>query len=269
MSTEDEKNQVDLVAEKFNDVVNNYIDFIADISKGIHVYRYMKDEKDVIVQKFNAIKTELHEFLRLHRQHFKLTKITIELRNGSVLFELDVSNVDEDDDFLSEGVALNIAKAYIDRSLLVSESVCLNYRQTYELLKHKIGKPTIENEDVQQFVENNYFFDNRNSNVKKSNYTELAAYIQQRNTDYGNSEISADNIDEMSFRFQRVGVNEEVETCPICLDDYETGQEVCCFPCGHLCCRVCTERLFSTPRLGNPEIFGYCVWCPICRRNCA
>ena len=72
----------------------------------------------------------------------------------------------------------------------------------------------------------------------------------------------------MSFRYQ--GLPEDFEDkCPVCLEDYEIDQEVCRLPCNHLCCRVCTERVFSTPILDNPEEYGYIVSCPICRDNCA
>ena len=72
----------------------------------------------------------------------------------------------------------------------------------------------------------------------------------------------------MSFRYQgHIEEFEDVETCPICLGDYEIDQEVCRLPCNHLCCRVCTEGLFSTPRLDHPG--EHIVSCPICRGNCA
>ena len=101
-----------------------------------------------------------------------------------------------------------------------------------------------------------------------SSYKDLTAYIEQRTFDYCISKISTENVNAMSFRYQ--GFTEEfedVEACPVCLAGYEIDQEVCRLPCNHLCCRVCTETLFSTPHLDHPG--EYIVSCPICRDNCA
>ena len=113
-------------------------------------------------------------------------------------------------------------------------------------------------------------FDNKNFDIKKSNYKDLRAYIDQRVIDYCDLKISTESINEMCFKYQ--GFTEElkdVETCPLCLEDYKIDQEVCCLPCNHLCCRDCTEKMFSTPILDNPEEYGYIDSCPICRDNCA
>ena len=141
--------------------------------------------------------------------------------------------------------------------------------ENFEVRK-KVGKSALTVEDVEKFLESNYFFDNKDFDIKKSNYKDLKAYIEQRCVDYCESKISTENINEMSFRYQ--GVTEDVkdkETCPLCIEDYKIDQEVCRLPCNHLCCRVCTEVMFSTPFLGNPEEYGYIVSCPICRDNCA
>ena len=55
--------------------------------------------------------------------------------------------------------------------------------------------------------------------------------VDLRLTDYGNSLVSIQNINGMSFRFQ--GPIERCEDeCPVCLEDYEIDQpEVCRLPC--------------------------------------
>ena len=102
-------------------------------------------------------------------------------------------------------------------------------------------------------------------NAKCSTYAELQDYIEQRIKDYFNSEISVENINQMSFRFQgSIEDCEDEKSCSVCLNDYEKDQEVCRLPCNHFCCRVCTEKMFSTP---NPGLTSN-ILCPICRDDC-
>ena len=59
--------------------------------------------------------------------------------------------------------------------------------------------------------------------------------------------------------------HEDEKSCSVCLNDYETDQEVCRLPCNHFCCRVCTEKMFSTPNQGLKSN----ILCPICRDDCS
>ena len=260
-----------VAADAFLEVVRNYLDFIAEISKTLSSSLSEEENLEAVVhaRKLTAMKKELYNFLTVHKEFYNLNKILIEQEDGSVLFERDVSILDKCEDFLSKDDALTISELFNDDTYLVPDVKC-KHRKILETLKEKMGKPTVTVEDVHQFVESNYLFDNKNLIIKKSNYKDLIAYIEQRIIDYCSAKISTENINEMSFRYQ--GFKNElgdVESCPLCLEDYKTDQEVCRFPCNHLCCRVCTERMFSTPIMDNPEEYGYNVSCPLCRDNCA
>ena len=264
MLTSDEQKQVLVVTESILRVINSYINFILIISDSIDASFSQGEEAEAErknkVRKFSTVKKELHKFLNTYKEICTLKKITVESNDGSVLYERDV-NIDYEN-FLSQDNALEIFKLLNVDTLLYSE---MHYsdKKVLEILKNKIGKSTMTIEDAQQFVENDYLFDNKNFGIKKSNYTDLNAYIKQRTVDYCHSKVSTENINGMSFSYKRLT---DVETCPICLEDYEKDQEVCRLPCNHFCCRVCTERVFSTR---HPEKYGYVVSCPICRINCA
>ena len=132
-------------------------------------------------------------------------------------------------------------------------------------MKLRVGKPSLTVEDIQKFVDGKYFLDENNFNINCSNYKDLAAYIKRRYFDYLKSKVSIENIKGMSFLFKgSIEDFEEETSCPVCLIDYEIDQEVCRLPCNHFCCRVCTERMFST---SNPGLKSN-VLCPICRDDC-
>ena len=266
--TGDEQKKVLSVTESILFVINHYIYFILIISDSFTEEEESEAEKKNEMRKFLAVKKELRDFLNAHKRFFTLKDIFVEAEDGSRLYERDVNN--DDENFLSEDDALEMYEFFKDGDAFVSSGIDYNDVDILETLKSKTGKSAITNKDVQQFVENNYLFDNINFDVKKSNYTDLIAYIKQRTVDYCYSKVSTENINGMSFSYQRlVGVFKDVDTCPVCLEDYETDQEVCRLPCNHFCCRVCTERMFSTPIMDNPEEYGYNVSCPICRINCA
>ena len=263
----------DIAADAVDQVICRYIHFIAEIPKALYRNLYGEENSEAVElaesRKFTAIKKELYNFLSVHKDLYELNKLVIELDNGSVLYERDISILDNGEDFLSKDDALIISELSSADTYIVLDRT-YKHSKIIEVLKDKIGKSAITVKDIEQFVEINYLFDNKNFDIKKSNYKDLIAYIEQRIIDYCSAKISTENINEMSFRYQ--GFKNElgdVESCPLCLEDYKIDQEVCRLPCNHLCCRVCTEKMFSTPILDNPEEYGYIDSCPICRDNCA
>ena len=263
----------DVAADAIDQVINRYLHFIAEMPKALYSSLYGEENSEAVEliesRKFTAIKKELYNFLSVHKDLYKLNKLVIELDDGSVLYERDISILDDSEDFLSKNDALRISELSSDDTYLVLDRT-YTHRKFIETLKEKMEKSGITVKNVQQFVESNYLFDNKNLIIKKSNYKDLIACIEQRTIDYCSAKISTENINEMSFRYQGFEKEvEDVENCPLCLEDFKKDQEVCRLPCNHLCCRVCTEKMFSTPRLNNPERYGYHVSCPICRDNCA
>ena len=123
----------------------------------------------------------------------------------------------------------------------------------------------LTNQDIHNFLENNLLVEKSVFYTKCSTYADLKEYIEQRIEDYCDEKISAENINQMSFKFQGSieGYEDEI-SCTVCLSDYKTDQEVCRLPCNHFCCKVCTERMFSTPNQGLRSN----ILCPICRNDC-
>ena len=139
------------------------------------------------------------------------------------------------------------------------------YHATTSVVEFAQRKSVLTTQDVHQFFENHLLILKSKLNTKCLTYAELQDYIEQRTKDYFNKEISVENINQMSFRFQEsIKDCEDEKSCSVCLNDYETDQEVCRLPCNHFCCRVCTEKMFSTPNQGLRSN----ILCPICRDNC-
>ena len=141
----------------------------------------------------------------------------------------------------------------------------INKSEMFDTNKLKQGKSVLTTQDIHQFFKNHLLIEKSKLNTNCSSYAELQDYIQQRIEDYYNFEISVENINQMSFRFQgSIKDCEDEKSCSVCLNDYKTDQEVCRLPCNHFCCRVCTEKMFLTPNEGLRSN----ILCPICRDDC-
>ena len=117
-----------VAADAFFEVIRNYIYFIAEISKTLSSCLSEEENLEAVqlvhARKFTAIKKELYNFLSLHKEFFKLNKILIELEDGSVLFERDISILDNDEGFLCNNDALMISELFNDDTYLVPDVTC-------------------------------------------------------------------------------------------------------------------------------------------------
>ena len=80
-------------------------------------------------------------------------------------------------------------------------------------------------EDIKKFFDNNFLIDKKELKTKCSNYDELQAYIRKREDDYLQFKVSAEGVNEFSFKFQEsIPGFEEEEECVVCLGDYKKDQ---------------------------------------------
>ena len=226
----------------------------------------MKTKKKREKRKFLAIKKELRNFLIAHKKFYDINEIFVVKEDCSVIFKKRFSIIDHGNDFIKLEDILKLNE-------VISESAGKKVRMCTEIYKSEVldaiklkqGKSVLTTQDVHQFLKNHLLIEKSDFNTKCSTYAELQDYIKQRIKDYCNKEISDENINQMSFRFQgSIEDHEDEKSCSVCLNDYETDQEVCRLPCNHFCCRVCTEKMFSTP---NPGLRSN-ILCPICRDDC-
>ena len=192
--TNDELELVHVAANAILRVINKYINFIAEISSSMDTN--LSEEENSKVRKFSAIKKELYIFLNKHKKIYKLDKVAVESKDGLVLYEQDIGIVDEGLSSLTKDVALNISELCGD-DLNLSSKVIFRNSKILRTLRKKIGKSSITVGDVEKFLESNYLFDNKNFDIKKSNYKDLRAYIDQRVIDYCDLKISTEIIKYM------------------------------------------------------------------------
>ena len=282
MSTDDEKEQVDYIfltrlekivqaqvdiaQNEIDKVVWKYFQFLKIVAKTLTDIKDDEDKKKREKRKFLAIKKEFFNFLNAHRKFYNINEITVELKDSSVLYKKTINITLHGNDFIKLEDILNIIEL-TDKNTgggVWISALCYK-REIIDAIKLKQGKPFLTMQDVHQYFENNCLFEKSDFNTNCSTYADLADHIEQRIEDYCGEEISVENINQMSFRFRgSIKDYEDEESCPICLNDYETDQEVCRLPCNHFCCRNCTEKMFSTPNEGLQSSF----LCPICREDC-
>ena len=262
-SLEDEENaQICIATKQFNKVFWKYLIFLLAIAKSLREITDDEDQKQRKKRKFLAIKKELRNFLIAHKKFYDIYEIFVVKEDCSVIFRKRFSVIDHGNNFLKLEDILKLNEVINEKVRMHTE---INKSEVLDAIKLKQGKSVLTTQDVHQFLKNHLFIEKSDINTKCSTYADLKDYIQRRIKDYCNKEVSDENINQMSFRFQgSIEDHEDEKSCAICLNDYKTDQEVCRLPCNHFCCRVCTEKMFSTPNQGLTSN----ILCPICRDDC-
>jgi len=268
---EDKQLDLDVIEDALVGVTNSYFQFLRAIA--LYIVEG-SDDLNREKRKFCTIKKELFEFLIAHKNFYKLKAIGLELDNGSVLYEKNISYSDFDDFMKLEEVLKYNEKL---ESTNPDLDVWYNYDDTEEEIIKKLktvqGKSCITNEDILQFLNKCYLVEENELKSNCSNYKELEAYIKSRAESYIytraksciNGKVSDTHTDKISFKFkQSIKGFEDEKSCGVCLEDYKEDQEVCRLPCNHFCCRNCTEQMFAIPKDGSKANYQ----CPICRGDC-
>ena len=266
-----EEDAVCIARKKFTEVVCEYFSFLHVIAVTITKIKDDENQKKREKRKFLAIKKELFNFLIAHKKFYKMHEIHVKMENCSRVFKKSLSIIDHGNDFLKLEDFFKLDETFDEstrrtsRTTEVGTTFKYYKKEILNAIRLKQGKSVLKTQDIHQFFKNHMLIKKSKFNAKCSTYAELQDYIEQRIKDYCNSEISVENINQMSFRFQgSIEDCEDEKSCSVCLNDYETDQEVCRLPCNHFCCRVCTEKMFSTPNQGLRSN----ILCPICRDNC-
>ena len=267
--TDEEEERLDIVTEPIQKVVHYYIGFLLATTYPEDVEEaHVEDDRKRRFRKFLAIRKELFKFLSSHKHFFDLESVALVINDGIEVYKNEISILNSGEEFLKFNDVLKL-RDVMDffrtnkKTITHVYDIKENEKAIYDTVKVKLGKSSITIENVKQFIENNYLIDI--FNTKCSNYKDYAAHIRQRIDDYVNSKVSVEHINEMSFRFQGpIEGFEDKTSCPVCLEDYGMDQEICRLPCNHFCCRVCTERMFSTANEGMQSN----ILCPVCRDDC-
>ena len=261
-SLEDEENEQENIATvQFNKAVMKYLNFLLAIARSFTEISDDENQKQREKRKFLAIKKELRNFLIAHKKFYEINKLYVVKKDGSIVFTNRFSIKDHGNDFLKVEDFFKIIEVMNESNGKVGSSYKCYIKEILDAMRLKQEKSVLTTQDVHQFFKNHLLIEKS----KFKTYADIQDYIEQRIEDYCNEEISDVNINQMSFRFQgSIEDHEDEKSCSVCLNDYETDQEVCRLPCNHFCCRVCTEKMFSTP---NPGLRSN-ILCPICRDDC-
>src|SRR5437588_243996 len=77
-------------------------------------------------------------------------------------------------------------------------------------------------EVINLIVQNEHLMENMNFGASREGFCELKRFL-----------LSQDHYEVMNLD-QKLGLTDSCESCSICLGEFEIGQDVCQFPCGHM-----------------------------------
>ena len=250
--------------QTFTPVLSSYIAFLQFICSNI----VNKREIDRNRRKFEAVKKELYNFLVRHKRFFivDFCYYKFNKKPNRIICPLKFNYSGNCDQFLNFENFLRHFKANKKVVENVPYDIIFNLSQDTSRQKSRICKVLekypVTNEVSKMFFKTHFLVPKEVLNTKLSNYDELARHIDGRIDGYQASVVSAERIEEMSFAFEGSVEGLKGEPCPICMDEYEKGRQVCRFPCGHFCCRKCTEGTFKFPETNGAR-------CPLCNDDCS
>ena len=156
---------------------------------------------------------KLFKFLLKHRQFYKLKK-SIVMWKHEVLFNLDINDLEKGENILKleDIVKLNEKLKTPPSAIGFSYKLDQEEEAIVKTLKYKLRKSVITNEDLPQFLDNNFLADKEYLGTKK-----LILIVEFKVIE----KVSTSHIENISFKF-KVSINFEVEkSCGVCLEDYE------------------------------------------------
>ena len=228
LSTVEQHDTLDVkpIEYAFIDVIHSYVKFLQAIS-----YRIINNSNEVLrdQKKLCAITKELLKFLVAHKKFYLFEKIQLLSKDdGGVLFQKNLNYCDEGENFLKEEELVELANEFLQSDSPTELEYTVNQQDDDKILAtvNKVrGTPVITNEDILQFLENNFLAAQMNLRNNCSSYKELEAYIDSRIVSYNDRNISIEQINKMSFKFHRNAEDcEGKNSCEDCSADFEEDQ---------------------------------------------
>ena len=272
MSAEHQLN-IDVIGEAFTDVIQSYLHFLGDVALNM-----CDDTKNVEAEqvKFDEIRKELFQYLIAHKDFNELVSIKLLSEDNFVLFETSISYSDTCENFLTLEDILMLEERNNQAKIEIFYDVDVAEEAIIERIKTACGKIDITNEDVVQFVDNNFLVDKKDLGTKCSNYNLLRAYVDSRIGIYSNKEKTEQNrmMNEMHSikentrerrrnKRNKGNVLDNKQSCGVCLGDLGKGKGFCKLPCNHLCCGNCTKKMFDIQN-DNERTKIQCAICNDC-----
>ena len=237
-----------------DEVVFSYIQFLLKIA---HRIQREKENKEVNIRKFSAVKKELYEILEMHSDFFELEGFSVLLKDGSLLHAVNIDTYEPCEDFIKLD-DLQICVEFVAQ--LLDSNIEFHQQCSWKLERGEVFKTVKES-----FSQSNFLFEYLRTKTKCSDYKELRRYVQQRIDSYCDCQVSVDRIDKLSFKYKGQIENfENQKCCNICFNDFEKDQEICQLPCNHFLCRNCAVKWFEIPVNGSDAKYQ----CPFCRDDC-
>ena len=235
------------------DIMKNYIKILHAIKNKI-----LKDSNNIDInkRKFDEVKREIGDFLKQHNCAFFVKHCTIRTLDGRIKKRTYLRPQDFTEEFLVLRNYLNFtddknkenSKYVLQCQLFYSELQFVMLLQ--RVLQKRLNE--ITERDVHNF-ENIVFLNELGR--KKCSYAELKEKNRRRLYDIENNIVSTERIKELSFTFDGTTKYFEADTkCTVCMEGFESGQELSRLPCNDFFHKHCAEQWFKLPEDERPMV---------------
>ena len=185
--------KLDIDSEGLECVVHSYFSFLREISLLILHESTSDLSREKI--KFEAVKKELCNFLVQHEKFYRLKKISLESDANKILFSLDISYTENIENSLKVEDVLKLTKeTEKDQEMKLSYPSVGVRTKIVKTIKSKLKKSVITNEEITQFLENNFLVDKENLGTACCNYKELQHFIDSRAECYFHGKYLIENV---------------------------------------------------------------------------
>ena len=216
------------------------------------IYLKISNNKGIYQRKFNEVRYEFYQFLKMHKTVASLKSFTC-VNDVKNCIKYDFGCLDSVETFLNYDKFVNYS---IEVGVIRKNNPSEN--QTVETIDFTNNKSDIFEflEQAKMFTKNGFssnynyiqFSDGKKWKSKQFSYGELFAKNEIRYNDIFYSVVSKERIAELSFTFENT--NKDLLSdiaCSICQEKFEIDQELSRMPCGDFFHKNCIAQWFNIP----------------------
>lgn len=241
---------MEILKNVVSDVVDCYFKFLCNIAS-----EHFKDstDKDLNKNKFAELRQDLFDFVKQHENFISIGHYTIKVDSEDFL-QFSFDSFSSADDFVSFNSLkmFCLVKDEISSVNLTVEGFTNFHLKPcgYVVLLERIFKRPFADITIEQTLnfQNVPFLVYQKLNRSKCSYAGLKENITRRTRDFMEKIVSAERIEELSFKLnKKIKKTIAEKQCSICQQMFRVRQKLCRMPCNHFFHKSCIQKWLKAP----------------------